>query len=123
MKIVSLTLTPTSGDMSQATVTAGPMNVMAGAAACIQIAWTGSPTGTLQLQGSAGAPTTGGSSQAATWPGPWSNIGLPVSLPISTGATSWVWDIVSTGLSAVQVVYTKTSGTGTITSATGQQKV
>jgi hypothetical protein len=123
MKYATLALNPTSGDMSQATVTIGPLNVQAGAAACIQIAWSGSPTGTLQLQGTTGAPTSGGSSQAATWPGPWSNVGTAVSLPLSTGGTSYVWDIVSTGLSAFQVVYTRTSGTGTITTAQGQQKV
>lgn len=118
---VALAMT-SSGDLSQATVTIGPLDVRWTPAAAIQLAWTGSPVGTLQLQGTTGQPSTSNSSHTNTWPGPWTPMGSPVSLPLTGSGTSYIWDIVSTGLSAVQIVYTRTSGTGTVTLAKGQQK-
>jgi len=122
MSVRSVALPSTNnGDLSQATVTIGPFDVRSIPAAAVQIGWSGSPVGTLQLQGTTGQPTQS-SNQANTWPGPWAVIGSPVSLPLSTGGTSQAWDLAQTGMSAVQVVYTRTSGTGTVTLATGQQK-
>ena len=108
-----------SGDLSQATVTIGPVDLRSIPAAALQLAWTGSPVGTLQLQGTTGQPTNSSTAQTNSWPGPWSPVGTAVG---TSGINNYTWDITSTGLSAVQVVYTRTSGTGTITLARGQQK-
>lgn len=96
-------LTPTNGDMSQATVTANPISNGAGDArhdrwTAVVAAWTGSPVGTLQLYGSV--------DQLQYIP-----MGTAVAV---SGAGNYGWDVVETGFQFFQLVYTKNSGSGTL---------
>ena len=100
------TLQPANGDMSQATVTAVPTQGGAGdnhlkKNTLVVASWSGSsPSGTIQLYGSADNIT-------------FVPLGTAVTVSGNTGATAW--DVVGTGALWLSVVYTKTSGTGTLT--------
>ena len=97
-------LSPANGDMSQATVTANPTPNGAGdwrnkSRVLVVMTWTGSPVGTAQLYCSADNKNfVAYGAQAAI-----------------SGAGPYAWDLVGTGCLWGSVVYTKTSGSGTLT--------
>jgi hypothetical protein len=97
-------LTPTNGDMSQATVTASPVSGQAGDMrqkrfVAVVASWTGSPVGSAQLYCSADQ-----------------NNFIPLGTPLAVSGTGPVgWDIVDSGCHWLAVIYTKTSGSGTLT--------
>jgi len=99
-------LAPANGDMSQATVTAVPTRGGTGdnrlkKNTLIVATWSGtSPSGTIQLYGSVDNIT-------------FVPLGNPVTVSGNIGATAW--DVVGTGSLWLSVVYTKVSGTGTLT--------
>lgn len=107
-----------NGDMSQASLTAGPVDMRSMQRGfAMQAVYTGSPTGTLQLQVCLGQPsaTGGGTNPGAggTWGNStWTNYGT--SVPVSA-AGNYLWDVIGCNASAAQVVYTRTSGSGTLT--------
>lgn len=81
----------------------------------IQAVWTGTPVGTFKLQTSnsyqpGGAVPGGGPAAAA---GSWDD--YPSSSQDSTGVTSCSWNVADIFFPWVRVVFTSTSGTGTLT--------
>lgn len=96
-------LTPANGDMSQATVTASPTPGGAGDNrhkrwVVVVANWSGSPVGTAQLYCSADN----------------SNF-FPVGGAQTVSGTGPVaWDVVDSGCHWLSVVYTRTSGSGTL---------
>lgn len=99
------TLQPANGDMSQTTVTAvptpnGPGDNHLKKNTLVVASWTGSsPAGSLQLYGSADAVNY---------------VPLGTAQAVSGNSGSAAWDVVGTGALWLSVVYTKTSGTGTL---------
>ena len=97
-----------SGDMSQASCTSASASCEHIGMISVECAWSGtSPVGTLQLQGS-----VSGSA--------WFNVGSSVAVSGNTGCVQ-VADV-SSAYNYFRVVYTKTSGTGTLTAAQAQAK-
>ncbi len=89
-----------AGDMSQATLTSSSVDMTEFAIGAIQAVYTGSPVGTFKLQISNDNSTFSdytGSSNAITVAG------------------DFMWNLVDAGYSYVRLVYTKTSGTGSVT--------
>ncbi len=110
-----------AGDMSQATVTSTVTNVQQLDNIGIQLSWTGSPVGTFAIQVSADhAQDTEGNVTAA---GQWTplvtsyllsgNVTVAASIPTSAGSPIYV-DITQVSAPWVRVVYTKGSGSGTL---------
>jgi len=101
----TFTLSPTNGDMSQSTVTAVPKVNGAGdnrqkRFVSVVAKWTGtSPVGSLQLYGSP--------DNVNFFP-----IGTAMAVSGNTGLAAW--DVIDSGALYLSVVYTKTSGTGTL---------
>lgn len=100
--------TVTSGDMS-ADITGTPTNIQYLDNICIQCVFTGSPVGTLIVQGSATYqqnPTT----HVQTVAGTWSTL---TSYAVTT-AGDVLFDLNQLSFPWVRVIYTFTSGTGTL---------
>lgn len=96
MRIVSEQLL-SSGDMS-ASITTNSQNLIQMAIACVQAIYSGSPNGSLQLQISNDNLV-------------WSNYLTPAT--ITTSGNS-VWNIEFVGFQWLRAVYTKSSGTGSL---------
>lgn len=108
-----------NGDMSQASLTSSPTIIDNISMLSYALSWSGtSPVGTVSVQGSNDYTTNsaGGSGNAGTWttlilnssgtPSPT----VPVTGNTGTGAV----DITATAFYALRLVYTKTSGSGTL---------
>lgn len=82
----------------------------------IQLVFTGSPVGAFKLQGSddPGGPNNTSGSQDANVTN-WTDI--TSSSQAISAAGNIMWDVSNAGYNFVRVVYTVTSGTGTLTSA------
>ncbi len=90
----------TAGDMSQATLTSSSVDMTEFALGAIQAVFTGAPVGTFKLQISNDGTTFSdytGSSAAIS------------------AAGDFIWNLVDAGYLSVRLVYTKTSGTGSVT--------
>ena len=90
----------TAGDMSQATVTSLTTNVQYMDNVSYEAAWTGAPVGTLVVQGS----HTGTN---------WNTIISASPAPAGT-SSSQLFDLNQLSFPLVRVLYTKSSGTGTL---------
>lgn len=84
--------------------------------------WTGaSPVGFISIQGSNDFNIKPGGANAVQNPGTWNNLVLSfdgantTTIPISGNTGNGLIDIASTGLYAVRLSYTATSGTGNMT--------
>lgn len=90
-----------AGDMSQGTVVSSSFDVEHTPLICIEAAWSAgsTPVGTLQLQGSVSGVN-------------WFNVGSTVAVSGNTGAAQ-VTDA-NAGYLYARVLYTKTSGSGTL---------
>lgn len=90
----------TSGDMSAASVTSDSFTVQHTPIVCIELNWAGAaPVGTAQLQGSVSGLN-------------WFNVGSTVAVSGASG-TVQVTDA-NAGYLFARVVYTRTSGSGTL---------
>lgn len=95
-----------TGDMSQTTLTSTTKlgnvgDIRQDRFIMPYIKWTGtSPVGSAQLQLSPNNTD-------------WANVGA--AIPVSGNAGTFFWDEIDTGAHWLRVVYTKTSGTGTLT--------
>lgn len=78
----------------------------------VQLVWTGSPVGTFQVQASADHRQDAEGN--ITTPGSWTNIALNPS-PDTTGGSPIYIDMATLSAPYIRVVYTRTSGTGTLT--------
>lgn len=101
-------------------ITSSPTLVPTVSQIAYQFSWSGtSPVGAISLQGSNDykLDATGAVANAGTWTTlTFNDAGTPVQSIAVTGNTgNGVIDIASTGLYALRVVYTFTSGTGTLT--------
>lgn len=102
-------LTQHAKDLSMAaTITSDPISIQRALAAALTVAWTGTPTGTAKLQGSANGLN-------------WDDI---TGLSQATGgaAGNATWDLAETGLSHVRVVYTRSSGDGALSIWSSQKE-
>lgn len=95
-----------STDLSNSTVTSDPIPAYMVSKLSIQIVFTGSPTGTFKLQGS--------TDRGYGTPSNWTDLSNMSSAVTAAGDIMWTVE----GVKWVRMVYTKTSGTGTITSYT-----
>lgn len=89
----------TAGDMSQATLTSVAYDLQEKSLAAMQAIYTGSPVGSLQVQGSNDDIH-------------WSAVGSPTAI---SAAGDVLVNIGLVGFQFMRAVYTKTSGTGALT--------
>lgn len=99
----------TSGDMSQATVTSLTTNVQYMDNVSYEAAWTGTPTGVLVIQGS----HTG-----VNW-----NTIVTASPAPSGSAGSQLFDLNQLSFPLVRMLYTRTSGSGTLNATVSVKEV
>lgn len=110
----------TNGDMSQSTITSAVTNIQYLDNIGVQLNFTGTPTGNFSVQVSADYAQD--SSGNVTNAGNWIALSLSPS-PAATGSGSNIYiDITEISAPWIRVVYTKTSGTGTLNGyITGKQ--
>lgn len=102
----------TGGDMSTATVTSLVTTITGLDNLSYQLVWTGSPVGTFDLQGSnTYAPGIGGTVLNA---GTWTSVTLSPAPVASGSGGNLLLNLDGLGFAYVRMVYTKTSGTGTL---------
>ena len=106
-----------SGDMSTASITSAVTNIEYLDNIWIQLNFTGTPTGTFAVQVSGDySQGTGGTVLNA---GNWTDLTLSTS-PVASGAASTIFiDMNQISAPWIRVVYTKTSGTGTLNAFIG----
>jgi hypothetical protein len=103
MRIRAQSLTFNTTDMSQATCTSSWVEIQAAELVAIQVAYTGSPVGSLVLQGS--------NDQSVVT----SLVDTTYDSTIAVAAAgNSLWNLGNVGFPYIRVLYTKTSGTGTI---------
>lgn len=107
----------TAGDMSTASITSAISNIQYLDNISLQLIWTGSPVGTFAVQGSLdhSQDSLGNVTNAGTWDGLTLNpapaaIGSAGHILLDLNELSFPW---------IRVVYTKTSGTGSLTAWIG----
>lgn len=107
----------TAGDMSLSSLTSTVTNIQYLDNVCIQLNFTGTPTGTFEVQVSLDhAQDSNGNVTVA---GNWTALTLDPSPSASgSGSTTFI-DINQTSAPWIRVVYTKTSGTGTLNAFIG----
>lgn len=90
------------GDLSQATVTSSALQMQFLDNVSLQLNGTGTPTGTFDLQGSLDQTN-------------WVSITLPSAAAFAGSATSILMDLNQLSFPYIRIVYTRTSGSGTLT--------
>lgn len=98
-----------SGDMSAATITSLIQKIRNVDNVCMEVAWTGTPTGTFQLFGS----ITGNN---------WGLIQLTIPGPAGA-AGALLLDLNQLSFPLIKLVYTKVSGTGTLVTYVGGKEI
>ncbi len=103
----------TSGDMSQATITSLPTIIQKLSMISYDVSWSGtSPVGALTIQCSnTYSQNADGTVRTA---GNWNTMTLNTPANVSGNSGTGFIDVDATGAYAIRLVYTKTSGTGTI---------
>lgn len=96
-----------------ADMNSGPIRIREAIGFCVQLVWTGaSVDGEFKIQVS----NDSGDSENVT---NWEDLLLPVtSVVTASGADSHTWNVANLMASWFRIVFTRTSGTGTITVAT-----
>jgi hypothetical protein len=101
-----------SGDMSQASITSQVMPIINEDNVAFQIVWSGAPVGTFDVQVSVdhAQDSQGNVSNTGTW------LSLTLSSPVAAAGSAGnaYVDINQISAPYIRVVYTKTSGTGTL---------
>lgn len=106
-----------NGDMSQSSLTSLATNIQFMDNVCIQLVWTGTPSGAFTIQGSLThqQDSQGNIINAGTW----TDLSLSPA-PVAAGsASSILIDMNQLSFPWIRVTYTKTSGTGTLTAVIG----
>jgi hypothetical protein len=96
-----------AGVMSNATLTSTPINIVDSYGVSITASYTGSPTGTLDLQVSNENSPIGSISE-----GSWEDVSLSADAVSSAGNTTW--NIPGAYFRWARIKYTRTSGTGSL---------
>ncbi len=99
-------------------LTTAPLQLEYAFGYAMQFIFTGTPSGTIQLQVSCDAPINANFSTATYVPTDWVNFGSPITV---TSGANQVVNSVNAYYPYVRAVYTATSGTGTLT-VTGNVK-
>lgn len=103
----------TAGDMSQASLTSTIVNIQYLDNICISFVFSGSPVGTFSIEGSNTYNQTPEGSITSV--GTWTPIVLnPVAIAAGTSG-SVLLDLNQLSFPWIRAIYTKTSGTGTLT--------
>jgi hypothetical protein len=102
-----------AGDMSLATITSDVTCIKFLDNLGIQLSWTGSPVGTFDVQVSNDYSDGKGASKANA--GTWSSLGLNPPVSASGSAADAYLQLQQICAPYIRVVYTKTSGTGSLT--------
>jgi hypothetical protein len=103
-----------AGDMSQATLTSIPTEITILDDISFQFNFTGTPTGTFNIQVSADYEPGRAPNMEPANAGNWVNLPFSPALSAGGSAGSVFVDIVQTGASYIRATYTKTSGTGSL---------
>lgn len=111
---------PANGNSMATNITSSPTIVQDMYAMCYGLVWTGtSPIGTVSIQGSNDFALNSDGSVAVA--GTWTTLtvnynGTAVTtVPVTGNSGNGLIDIVATGIYAVRLIYTATSGTGSLT--------
>lgn len=102
----------TSGDMAQSAINSKGIDLNQQYVYAIQAVWTGSPVGTLKIQVSNDIVPDGVGGDQASNVVNWTD--YTNSSQSISGAGNFVWNVLEAGYRWVRLVYTKTSGSGTI---------
>lgn len=105
---VSLTVSSSGAMASTNTITSAPMDLLTITGAAFYISWTGTPTGTLSVQGSLDGTN-------------YADIGASISSQPAGGTGSNLLNLVDLMFRYVRVSYTNASGSGTL-SVSGSAK-
>lgn len=112
MLVNNVALTLSGTDMSAASITSNAINMSKVINIAIQVVFTGSPVGEWKLQGTCDPQSGLGNQISVT---NWTDIANSAQSISAAGNVGW--NLSMQGWSAIRVVYTKTSGTGTVTVA------
>lgn len=109
MKPVNVSNLIPSGTVMNTDLASAPQQVYNAFILCVQLVWTGTPTGTFKLQGScdpaySGIPTSGSSGLNAN-PVNWSDLGTPYTTAVSSAGNA-IYNYPYPGFNWVRVVYT-----------------
>lgn len=117
MKTISDALNLTATDMS-ANLSSEAVYVGLAFNSCVQVVWTGTPTGALKVQASldAGQPNGQTEAQRAVGVTNWTDV-PSMSTSIAGAAGSALYELKDLAYNFVRVVYTASSGAGTVTIA------
>ncbi len=111
----------TAGDMSQASLTSLVTNIQYLDNICVELVFTGTPTGTFEIQGSLDyqRDLNGNVTNAGHW--------VPITLPtppIASGAAGDILiDMNQLSFPYIRVVYTRTSGSGSLNAYIGGKQL
>jgi hypothetical protein len=104
--------TITAGDMSQSSITSKVTNILNLDNVGIQLNWSGAPVGTFAIQVSMDYQQDAQGN--VTKAGNWVSIALSPALAAAGSGDSAYADLAGLSAPWIRVVYTKTSGTGTL---------
>lgn len=111
----------TDGDMSLASITSLVTGIQYLDNIAIELSFTGTPTGTFQVQGSLSYERDAQGN--VTNAGQWTPLNLPQS-PVASGASGVILiDLNQLSFPYIRVVYTRTSGSGTLNALIGGKVV
>ncbi len=103
----------TNGDMSTASITSDVINMENILFLAVQGVWTGTPTGTLKLQGSCDTGLTIAGNVTGSGVTNWTDITSATTAPSGSAGSGFI-EVKETGLKWVRAVYTRSSGSGTL---------
>lgn len=110
-----------AGDMSQSSLTSAVTNIQYLDNVCLELIFTGSPTGTFAIQGSVNyaADINGNVTNAGDW------VAITLSpAPVASGSAGTILlDLNQLSFPYIRVVYTKASGTGSLTAVIGGKQL
>lgn len=102
------------GDMSLASITSDTINLENILYLAIQAIWTGTPTGTIKLQGSCDTGTTIAGNTEGAGVSNWTDIASATLAPGGSASSGFI-ELKETGMKWARLVYTRSGGSGALT--------